>query len=186
MESPLNGKLISVDKFRTETYRMLYDLYKSVPQDNYWERNIDNSNYIMLRAMENSLKISHEDYVCDDTIKVLNFCNCYYKYVGIRTPLPEHYKMFKRNKDFYPFNINGSIYGQPYITEDIAISDPKGYKKTSDIRKGIYNRSPAIWEAVKLVDLDHTCGNSHQYQINDNLSTGLYVRSKDQWYKVKK
>lgn len=191
MENPLNGKLVCIDKLRDEKYKTIYDLAKSLPKNAFKFSSDDelcSSNLIILRKIEETYKISYLDYVDDDTVKILEYCSSYYKYIGIRTILPEHYKKYK-NRSLYDdryqsvSNTYSSIYGQPYVNDDTYQSNPDKYKKVSKQRRGEKDGWPAIWSACNSVGIN-SCGNSHQYQINDKLSTGLYVKIKGNWCKV--
>ena len=115
-------------------------------------------------------------YVCEKTVKVLEFCVPYYKYVGVRTITPHHLSESYPGKVYlYPTSSNFdrfSIYGEPH---DINAKE--------GARSGRNAGWPAIWRAVEYAKLQSSCGNSHQHQINNQLTTGLYENKDGIWYK---
>jgi len=105
--------------------------------------------------------------ICEKTLKFLEFCTSYYEYIGIRTNTPEKTK--KNNT----WGLNFSVFGQPFNLED----------KNRNAEDGYYNNWPAIWKAAEVAKIESSCGNHHQKQINNQLTTGLYWNKKGQWYK---
>lgn len=109
--------------------------------------------------------------ICEQTLKVLNFCTPYYEYVGIRTSTPVNYHD--------TWGTSFSIFGQPF-----GIKEKEDWETAAREGRGDCNRWPAIWKAVELAGLPGSCGNHHQYQINKALTTGLYKNKNEIWYKV--
>lgn len=58
------------------------------------------------------------------------------------------------------FGPQSSVFGWPYVND---------------------GHWPAIWEVVKKNGIGCGCGNSHQYQINDNLPIGYWELVKGKW-----
>lgn len=158
---------LDVEVLNNENYKIVYDLYQSK----------DVNNIIIAQAIEKELGISYDDYVDDNTIKALNVVTNNYKYVGVRTLTP--YCREKREDAVYLYPqslIQSSIVGEPL---DLTLEH-----NSKEQRGGHIDGWPAIWSAAKAVGLG-SCGNSHQYQINSALSTGLYRNIKGKWYKIK-
>lgn len=116
-------------------------------------------------TLESDILIAKELGICEQTLKLLEFCTSYYEYVGIRTLTPG------RKKE--QWGMSWSVYGDPF--------DVKAPQE--DNKSGRHNGWPAIWRAVEIVGLPGSCGNSHQYQINDALTTGLYKNKNGIWFK---
>jgi hypothetical protein len=106
--------------------------------------------------------------ICEKTLKVLEFCTPYYEYVGIRHYTPVSF--------YYDWGSSFSAFGQPF-----GITCRKDYNNPKIDKSGDHDDWPAIWRACDLVNIG-SCGNSHQKQINGELTTGLYRNIDGKWY----
>ncbi len=109
-------------------------------------------------------------FPCPKTLKLLKFCTPYYEYVGIRTPTPVDYHS--------GWGTSFSAFGQPF-----GIKDRKDWNNPKIEKTGDHEGWPAIWRAVEYAGCMRSCGNSHQSQINDQLTTGLYKNVNGRWFK---
>ena len=108
------------------------------------------------------------EYVDFSTYKVLEFCGPFYKYVGVRTFTPAQ---VRRNATW---GLSFSVFGEPWI-------DKEGDQYKG--RDGRFQGWPAIWRAVEAAKVRSSCGNSHQKQIDNQLTTGLYRNYQGVWQK---
>lgn len=94
----------------------------------------------------------------EETQRFLDLCTPHYYWIGIRRKIPD------MEKKGYKWGLEFSAFG-----------DPIGKGRAS-------NGWPAIWKAAHKVGI-HSCGNTHQYQIDNRLKSGLYKNYKGEWYK---
>lgn len=149
-------KWYKIDKKNKPKCKKAYKLLEGSPED---------------RAILKELQKSDPDYIPidDKTIKLLEFCTPYYEYVGIRTPTPVDYHC--------GWGTGFSAFGQPF-----GIKTIKDWRNPEIENTGDHEGWPAMWRAVEYCGARSSCGNSHQKQINDQLTTGLYKNIKGEWH----
>ena len=116
-------------------------------------------------------KVHISMYIDIQTVKMLEFCTPYYEYVGVRTLTPISYYSSGWGLSF-------SVYGQPF-----GIKMKNDWNNNKIESSGDCGTWPAIWRAVEHAGFNKNCGNSHQSQINDQGTTGLYQNINKKWFK---
>lgn len=160
-----NQEWYDIDFCRQSKYKLIEEMFRSKSrEDKELAKNIISQEEYLQKDV----------YVDDQTLILLEFCTPYYEYIGVRTLVPEDRG--------WPDNFEKhSVFGQPWDKK--AESEKCGCMKEVWSSKYTYYTSPAIWKAMRVAGLPGSVGNSHQYQINDKLSTGLYKNTKNGWLK---